>query len=172
MPFVGAGPGVELHCYDDDFTDPWRSAPTMLLRHGFSRNGRFWYSWVPLLSRQLRILRLDMRGMGHSTVDQNEYGPSLDILVEDVKSILDHLGIEKVAYVGESFGGILGPNFAHRYPERIHALVLCNTPPPAPPGALRPERGSGRRPKSRSGDLAHRHHQQPAGHLGGAAGAH
>ena len=31
-------------------------------------------------------------------------------------------------YVGESFGGILGLNFAHKHPQRVRALVLCNTP--------------------------------------------
>ena len=34
MAFLGVGPGVELHYYDDDFTDPWRSAPTMLCSMG------------------------------------------------------------------------------------------------------------------------------------------
>ena len=128
MPFLGAGPGVELHYYDDDFTDPWRSAPTMLLQHGFSRNGRFWYNWVPLLSRQFRILRPDMRGMGGSVIGEAQYEPSLDTFVDDVRNILDHLEIEDVVYVGESFGGIIGLNFAHKYPERTRALVLCNTP--------------------------------------------
>ena len=128
MPLLGMGPGVELHYYDDDFTDPWRPAPTMLLQHGFSRSGRFWYNWVPLLSRQFRVLRPDMRGMGESIISEEQFEPSLDIFVDDLKSILDHLGIEDVVYVGESFGGILGLNFAHRYPERTRALVLCNTP--------------------------------------------
>ena len=128
MPFLGAGPGVELHYYDDDFTDPWRAAPTMLLQHGFSRNGSFWYNWVPLLSRQYRILRPDMRGMGQSTVSEGQYEASLDIFVADLLRILDHEGIGDVVYVGESFGGIIGLNFAHRHPERVRALVLCNTP--------------------------------------------
>ena len=128
MPFLGVEPGVELHFYDDDFTDPWRSAPTMLLQHGFSRNGRFWYNWVPLLSRQFRILRPDMRGMGGTSIDEAQFEPSLDTFVDDVMRILDHLEMEDVVYVGESFGGIIGLNFAHRYPERTRALVLCNTP--------------------------------------------
>ena len=128
MPSLTVSPGVDLHYYDDDFTDPWRSSPTMLLQHGFSRNGRFWYNWVPLLSRQFRILRPDMRGMGESTIDESEYEASLEIFVEDVVSILDHLEIQEVVYVGESFGGILGLNFAHSCPERVRALVLCNTP--------------------------------------------
>ena len=136
MPFLGAGPGVELHYYDDDFTDPWRSAPTMLLQHGFSRNGRFWYNWVPLLSRQFRILRPDMRGMGGSVIGEAQYEPSLDTFVDDVRNILDHLEIEDVVYVGESFGGIIGLNFAHKYPERTRALVLCNTPAACPAGSV------------------------------------
>ena len=128
MPLLGMGPGVELHYYDDDFTDPWRPAPTMLLQHGFSRSGRFWYNWVPLLSRQFRVLRPDMRGMGESILSEEQFEPSLDIFVDDLRGILDHLGIEDVVYVGESFGGILGLNFAHKHPERVQALVLCNTP--------------------------------------------
>ena len=128
MPSLTVGPGVELHYYDDDFTDPWRPGPAMVLQHGFSRNGRFWYNWVPPLSRQFRVLRPDMRGMGESTVDEAAYEPSLDVLVSDLTSILDHLEIEDVVYVGESFGGILGLNFAHRHPRRVRALVLCNTP--------------------------------------------
>ena len=40
MPFLGAGSGVELLYYDDDFTDPWQSAPAMLLQHGFSLSGK------------------------------------------------------------------------------------------------------------------------------------
>ena len=82
---------VELHYYDDDFTEPWRSAPTMLLQHGFSRSGKFWYSWVPLLAHEFRILRPDMRGMGRSAIPEDKYQPSLDVFADDVRSILDHL---------------------------------------------------------------------------------
>ena len=128
MPFLCAGSGVQLHYYDDDFTDPWQAAPTILLQHGFSRNGKFWYNWVPLLSCEYRVLRPDMRGMGETVIDEGQFEPSLDTFVDDLRSILDHLGIEDVVYVGESFGGILGLNFAHKHPQRVRALVLCNTP--------------------------------------------
>ena len=128
MPYQGAGSGVELHYYDDDFTDPWEPAPTILLQHGFSRNGRFWYNWVPLLSGEFRVLRPDMRGMGRSVIDEDRFEASLDIFVSDLLAILDHEEIEDVVYVGESFGGILGLNFAHMHPDRVRALVLCNTP--------------------------------------------
>ena len=128
MPFLDAGSGVQLHYYDDDFTDPWQAAPTILLQHGFSRNGKFWYNWVPLLSGEYRVLRPDMRGMGETVIEDGQFEPSLDIFVDDLRSILDHLDIEDVVYVGESFGGILGLNFAHQHPKRVRALALCNTP--------------------------------------------
>ena len=128
MATLRINPDVELHYYDDDFTEPWRSGPNMLLQHGFSRSDKFWYSWVPLLAHEFRILRPDMRGLGRATISEDKYEPSLDIFADDGRSILDHLDIDKVVYVGESFGGIIGLKFAHTYPERTRALVLCNTP--------------------------------------------
>ena len=41
MPTFTAADGTELHYYEDDFTDPWREAPVVLLQHGFSRSGLF-----------------------------------------------------------------------------------------------------------------------------------
>jgi len=128
MPTLEVNPNVDLHYYDDDFTDPWRTAPAMLLQHGFSRSGKFWYNWVPQLSRQFRILRPDMRGMGRSPLPEDKYEPSLDEFADDARRLLDRLDIERVVFVGESFGGIIGLKFAHTYPERTRALVLCNTP--------------------------------------------
>ncbi len=137
MPTLRFDEDVELHYEDDDFTDPWRSAPAMLLQHGFSRSGRFWYNWVPLLGQEFRIVRPDMRGMGRSTMAEERYIPSLETFVNDVRRLLDRLHIDRVVFVGESFGGIIGLKFAHTYPERMRALVLCNTPCKLPHGALR-----------------------------------
>lgn len=128
MATLRVDPDVGLHYYDDDFTHPWRSPSTVLLQHGFSRNGKFWYNWVPLLTHEYRVLRPDMRGMGESILPEEKYEPSLETFVEDLRCILDHLDIERVVYVGESFGGIIGLKFAHTYPDRTRALVLCNTP--------------------------------------------
>jgi len=107
MPTLRVNHDVTLHYNDDDFTDPWRPAQAMLLQHGFSRSGRFWYNWVPLLAHEFRILRPDMRGMGQSTMAADKYEPLLDTFAEDARRILDHLCIDKVVFVGESFGGVI-----------------------------------------------------------------
>ncbi|CAI8035322.1 3-oxoadipate enol-lactonase 2 [Geodia barretti] len=120
---------AQLHYYLDDFTDPWRRSPdAIVLQHGFSRNGNFWYNWPPLLGREYRVIRPDLRGMGASTADAEHYQPTLDVLMDDLLAILDHEGVEKAVYVGESFGGIMGMQFAHDHPDRCRALVLCNSP--------------------------------------------
>lgn len=137
MPTVPAGPNLNLHYYHDDFTDPWRDTPSILLQHGFSRNGNFWYNWVPLLSREFQVLRPDMRGMGRSEMAETDYEPTLEVFVEDLVRVMDHAGVGQVVYAGESFGGIVGLKFAHSHPERVKALVLCNTPCRLPKRELR-----------------------------------
>ena len=128
MPIIPRG-AARLHYYLDDFTDPWRASPdAVVLQHGFSRSGRFWYNWPPLLAREYRVIRPDLRGMGLSTVDPERYAPTLDVLMADLLAILDDAGVARAVYVGESFGGIMGMQFAHDYPERCRALVLCNSP--------------------------------------------
>jgi 3-oxoadipate enol-lactonase len=96
MPTLLLDQVVTLYYEDDDFTDPWESAPTILLQHGFSRGARFWYNWVPLLGAEFRILRPDMRGMGQSTMRDEKYDPLLATFADDVRRLLDHLGIEQI----------------------------------------------------------------------------
>lgn len=137
MPTLQLNQDVTLYYEDDNFTDPWQQPPAILLQHGFSRSGRFWYNWIPLLGGAFRILRPDMRGMGRSTIADEQYEPHLATFAEDTRQLLDHLGLQQVVFVGESFGGIIGLQFAHTYPERTRALVLCNTPCRLPHGELR-----------------------------------
>lgn len=121
---VGAGP---LFYTLDDFTDPWRSAPTIILHHGFGRSHRFWYAWVPLLARRLRVLRLDMRGFGQSPAPP-DWQPTLQGLVADVIGLLDALGIDRAHFVGESLAGVIGIEVGARYPDRVASLTLLSTP--------------------------------------------
>lgn len=122
-------PGPTLHYEIDDYTDPWKNRPYLILQHGFGRNTRFWYKWVPLLSSHYRVLRLDMRGFGQSRDDFSlEGGFNLDDLAADVIKVLDTVGIEDAHYCGEAFGGTLGMQVAAQYPDRIRTLSLLSAP--------------------------------------------
>ena len=119
-----------LHYELDDYTDPWKKAPVILLQHGFSRSSRFWYSWVPYLSRFYRVVRPDLRGMGNSEIPANlERDLAAQCFMDDLNAIVDDLGVDSVHYCGESLGGLFGMAFAARYPERIRTLSLVGAPP-------------------------------------------
>jgi 3-oxoadipate enol-lactonase len=129
MPYVERRGEPALFYELDDYTDPWKRAPFLFLAHGFARSSRFWYSWVPYLSRFYKVVRPDLRGQGRSSAqfDFNS-GLSLELYLEDVNAIIDHLGADSVHYCGESLGGIIGVAFAAEYPDRVRTLSLVSAP--------------------------------------------
>jgi 3-oxoadipate enol-lactonase len=100
-------------------------APLLVLSHSLASSGIMWEQQMPALVAGYRVLRYDTRGHGGSDAPAGPY--SLDELGDDVVAMLDVLDIERVHWVGLSMGGMIGQNLALRYPERLSALVLCDT---------------------------------------------
>jgi pimeloyl-ACP methyl ester carboxylesterase len=121
--------GTDIHFHFADYTDPWRDPPaeTFLLYPGYCRNIEFWHAWVPLLGRSSRVLRMDPRGYGHSAKPPLGEGVDLDQSIADALGLMDHLGLERVHWVGESTGGKVGMAIALHAPHRIASITGCNT---------------------------------------------
>ena len=64
-------------------------------------------------------MRYDLRGYGDSPLPGGPFS-----YVDDLAALLDHLGIERAALVGNSFGGKVALEFALEHPGRTRALVL------------------------------------------------
>ena len=113
-----------------DYTAPWKKTPpeTILLHHGYARNMLFWQGLVPLLAGHYRVLRFDARGCGETTKTPSGKAYVLQQFVDDAMGLLDALAIERVHWVGESSGGIIGMCTALSYARRLHTLTLCDTP--------------------------------------------
>jgi 3-oxoadipate enol-lactonase len=120
---------LSLAYYIDDFTDPWKRAPTVLLLHAAMGSARRYFAWVPHLCRDYRVVRLDLRGHGSSQVPQPEQPLQLERLVTDVVELLNHLGCEDAHVVGNSAGGYLGQQLAMTRPERVRSLSLFGSTP-------------------------------------------
>jgi 3-oxoadipate enol-lactonase len=129
MPELRRAGQPTLHYWLDDFTDPWRDAPYLILQHGYGRSGRFWYSWVPYLARFYKVVRPDLRGLGRSDVP-TDLDASLNVenYIADLCALIDALGGKPVHYCGESLGGILGMVLAAEHPERLRTLSLVAAP--------------------------------------------
>ena len=59
--------GVRLFYHEDNYTDAWRTSPTIVFVHGFAESSEVWRGWVPYFARRYRVVRLDLRGFGRST---------------------------------------------------------------------------------------------------------
>ena len=128
MPYARIDYSLDMYYDDDDFTDPWRPSETVVLHHGNAKNARLWYAWVPLLARQYRIVRLDARGFGRSSLPPEGYRWSLGRFAADLRGLLDHLGLERVHLIGETVGGTIALQFAADYPDRLHSVTTCTSP--------------------------------------------
>jgi 3-oxoadipate enol-lactonase len=100
--------------------------PAVLLVHEGVADRRMWRGQVPVLARDRRVVAVDLRGFGETP---HASGPFSN--VEDLREVLDGLGIERATVVGGSFGAKVSLGFAVTHPERVERLVLC---PPVLPG--------------------------------------
>lgn len=101
------------------------STNTITLIHGFPFNHEMWEPQIELLKKDNRVIAYDIRGHGKSEVGDGQY--SLELFVDDLIGLLDHLGIEKTIVCGLSMGGYISLRAVERNPERIKAMVLCDT---------------------------------------------
>jgi lipase len=116
-------------------TRRWGSpdAPCVLCVHGVTQHGGIFADLAErLVALGYAVLAVDLRGHG----DSERLPPwNTDVHVADLFETLDALGIERVTWVGHSFGGRLAAVAAARSPERSERLVLLDPAvevPPAP----------------------------------------
>ncbi|WFB05847.1 alpha/beta hydrolase [Streptomyces sp. LX-29] len=106
--------------------------PTLVLLHSSVCDRRMWDpQWRVLVDAGYRVVRCDFRGFGDSPVADHPYSDA-----EDVADLLDHLGIERAALVGASYGGRVALEVAATRPDAVTALMLlCSGAPGHVPGA-------------------------------------
>src|SRR4029077_19830624 len=113
-----------LAYYVDDFTEPWKKAPILLLLHAAMGSARRYFAWVPPLSRHYRVVRMDLRGHGNSQVPPTDRELTLERLVADVAELMDNIDCPSAHIVGNSAGGYLGQQLAMNQAERVRSLML------------------------------------------------
>jgi len=79
------------------------------------------------LTDRMRVIRFDKRGTGAS--DRVSGVPSLEERMDDVRAVMDDVGVERAALLGHVDGAAMAILFAATYPERVFALVLFQGKP-------------------------------------------
>ncbi|MGB5879561.1 MAG: alpha/beta hydrolase, partial [Thermoanaerobaculia bacterium] len=73
-----------------------------------------------------RVICFDKRGSGVSDPVPLAALPTVDQWMDDARVVLDAVGSERAAIIGDGEGGLMAMVFAATYPERLSALVLVN----------------------------------------------
>jgi len=121
MPRFSHGP-VEIAFLDEGEGDP------IVLVHGFASNKEVnWVqtNWVATLTGAgFRVIALDLRGHGQSgkLYEAGDYHSA--IMADDVRALVDHLGIRRADVVGYSLGARVTAFLALNHADRVCAAVL------------------------------------------------
>jgi 3-oxoadipate enol-lactonase len=99
--------------------------PALLFSNSLGSDLRIWDPMVPQLVSDLRLIRYDTRGHGLSEAPPPPY--SAAELAKDVVGLLDALQIKEAIVCGLSVGGVIAQQLAIGYPDRVCALILCDT---------------------------------------------
>jgi 3-oxoadipate enol-lactonase len=90
---------------------------------GGAVSGHEGYALVtPAIAKHFKVLDYDHRGYGMSDRPHQKY--TMDTWADDLKGLLDALGIEKTHVHGGSMGGYIAIKFATKYPERVDRLII------------------------------------------------
>ncbi len=128
MPSIRVEPSLELHYEDDYFGPPWRTPETVLMVHGVAESSAAWYAWVPALSPHYRVLRVDQRGFGRSSVPPTDYPWSIPGFAADLAHFLDAMGLDAVHVISAKLGGTIALEFAADFPDRVKTLSVVSSP--------------------------------------------
>lgn len=114
----------------DDVTIHYRDegpagAPPVVMLHALGTDLTLWDGVVPLLSDRFRLVRMDLRGHGGSSVPPAPY--TLGRLTRDVERLTLHLGLDRPSIVGHSLGGQMAQALAAKRPDLVSGIALCAT---------------------------------------------
>lgn len=101
--------------------------PTILLIHSLGTDRGIWESQMGwLVASGRRVVAVDLPGHGESTANGGPY--SIDALGSDIKEAMEVVaGAGRFEVMGVSLGGLLAIWLAVSSPERVSALIACNT---------------------------------------------
>lgn len=107
-------------------------APPLLLVHGFNQTSHSWEEVGAALGQDYHVVAFDQRGHGQSMrAADGDY--SREAMVDDMRALVDHLGLKQFRLVGMSMGAAHALSFTAQHPHRVKSLVLVDYAPTVDP---------------------------------------
>lgn len=104
-----------------------KSAPVLLLLHGFPTSSNMFRNLIPRLAGSFRVIAPDYPGYGFSSMpDRKEFAYTFENMTNIVEQLLEQLGLNAYSLYVMDYGAPIGYRLALRHPERIRGLVVQN----------------------------------------------
>ena len=97
----------------------------IILLHGFLENSTMWDTALPVLTKNNRVICIDL--LGHGKTGCLGYVHTMELMAETVEAVLEHLKIKRSTFIGHSMGGYVALAFAEKNPDAIKGLCLMNS---------------------------------------------
>ena len=108
------------------------SGPPVALIHSLGASAHMWQRQIEALKDRYSLIAIDCRGHGQSTANGEA---RVADAAQDVKAVLDHLGVTACHLVGIGMGGAVALHFNTRLPAAVLSIVLADS-------AAKPAKGS------------------------------
>jgi pimeloyl-ACP methyl ester carboxylesterase len=121
--FIMAG-DTPMHVADTE-----RGDKCVVLLHGYLESMIVWDEFVPLLSKHMRVVTLDIPGHGISTINGEVH--TMEYLADCVALSMETLGIERYSVVGHSMGGYVALAMLDKHRDHLDSIILLSSTPNA-----------------------------------------
>ena len=119
MPHATTEDGVRLY-----FEETGTGTPVIFV-HEFAGDFRSWEPQMRHFGQRYRCIAFNARGYPPSDAPESPAAYSQDRAADDIRSVLDHLGVERAHVVGLSMGGFATLHFGFRHPSRARSLCVA-----------------------------------------------
>jgi proline iminopeptidase len=111
------------------FRDIGEGPPIVVLHGGPDFDYDYLLPELDRLAERFRVIYYDQRGRGRSADGVRPEDVTVESEMDDLDQVRRHFGLESMAVLGHSWGGVLALEYARRHPERLTHLILMNTAP-------------------------------------------
>jgi pimeloyl-ACP methyl ester carboxylesterase len=125
---------ISLNGINIAYTDSGGMGPVLICLHAIGHGARDFEGLSRRLGPQYRVIALDFPGQGNSGPDTQP--ASATRYAELLGQFIEHLDLRSVTLLGNSIGGAAAIRYASVRPERVKALVLCDTGGLGKPGPI------------------------------------
>ncbi len=98
--------------------------PLLVIHGGPGMEHSYLLPGLDVLAEDARLIFFDQRGTGRSAEASGPESISMERFIEDIDGVREATGHEQVDVLAHSWGGLLGIQYAARYPERVRSLIL------------------------------------------------